>query len=532
MENDDDNNMLERQTGINKAFGKMNFAIYSADIKNKTYLEVSTLDIFKENIPSEGNLKILFEMVVKYYVSDGYKDIMRSFLDMNTIEKRLESQNFVSCEFLGTTQGWCRANLIVEKRDKSGKISRLLYVTQEINAEVKNEQRRIEELKNAYREAAKASKAKTDFLFRMSHDIRTPLNAIIGLNELIAEYGADSEDILKCTRKIRESGNLLLALLNDILDMTKLEKENAVLDEDIFSVNEMADEISSVIRFNCEEKGQIYNLDIQNTEYDTLIGDKSRISRVLFNILCNASVYTAPGGEVNFSIREEEVKNSDKVNLICEIRDNGIGIENDLKDKIFERFQRGENNAVQSNPGTGLGLSVAKNFTDMMNGEIDVISSPGMGSTFIVKFPLKKSEGVKTASDNADVSFDGLRALIVDDNSLNLEIVKELLTVSGIICDTALSGKEAIEKINSSPEGQYSFIIMDIFMPQMDGYETTRFIRSMKRNDTGNIPIIALTANTFADDMEKSIKAGMNAHLAKPLDMKLLLKTINELVKR
>lgn len=528
--------IIERQIGVNRAFGRMYFAIYSIDLVCDRYLEIATLDIFREHIPPQEKNQHLFDMVVQYYVSDGYKDSMREFLDMDTLQERLREQNAVSNEFFGTTQGWCRASLVVEKRDEAGKVLRFAYVTQEINEEVKTEQERIAELKRSYEAVDMANQAKSDFLFRMSHDIRTPLNAIMGFDHLIARRADEPEKVREYAEKIQVSGNLLLSLLNEILDMTKIESGKAVLNTEQFCLGELIDELDMVIRSQTAQKEQQFIVDRQEDGHDRFVGDKVRLSRILFNILGNAVKYTDNGGKIIFSIQEEAADDEEQATLVFVIRDTGIGMTKELADRVFEKFTRGNADEAAQESGAGLGLPIAKSFTELMGGAITLASEPGKGSAFTVRIPLViDTTGVRETKKQTPAGKDvlsGLHVLIVEDNEMNMEIITEILEMAHVTCDAAPGGAEAVRRFRESPVGTYDLIIMDVCMPVMDGYETTRRIRSMERADAASVPIIALTANAFEEDVKNAKRAGMNAHLAKPLDMTLLREMVCRLLQK
>lgn len=525
--------IIEWRTGINKAFGRMYFAIYSVDLRRGNYLEISTLDIFREHIPPTENIQLLFDMVVTHYVSDGYKDGMREFLNLDTLQERLSKQNAVSNEFFGTTQGWCRASLVVEKRDENGLVTRFAYVTQEINEEVKTEQERLAELKRAYAEVEMANQTKSDFLFQMSHDIRTPLNAIMGFDHLIDKCADDPEKVREYAAKIRVSGNLLLSLLNEILEMTKIEGGRSVLNVERFRMSELIRELEMVTHSQTAEKAQEFTVDSTALAHDRFVGDKARISRVLLNILGNAVKYTPTGGRISFTIREQQPEDGHAELVFC-VADTGIGMTPEFVSRVFEEFTREQTNDINLLPGAGLGLPIARSFTEMMGGTIAVESEPDRGSTFTVTIPLTidtaKDAQRDGAQDDRDNILAGLHVLIVEDNDMNMEIITEILSMAGAQCDAAGSGEEAIAKVEQSPVGTYDLILMDICMPRMDGYETTRRIRCMNRPDTAKVPIVALTANAFEEDVQNSSRAGMDGHLAKPLDMTALRETVKRLL--
>lgn len=523
-------NMPDRQADVNRAFGEMYFAIYSVDLISGKYLEISTLDIFKEHIPPTENNKLLFDMVVKYYVSDGYKDGMRCFLDMNTLQERLSEQNAVSNEFFGTTQGWCRANLVAEKRDENGKVERFIYVTQEINQEIKSEQDRIAELKRAYSYADAANQAKTDFLFRMSHDIRTPLHAILGFNDLLLSQPNLTDKAYDYSEKIRASGNLLLSLLDGIFDLSNFEAGYNELRKSSFSIRKLINDLDVVIRSYAEKKNQKFILTIGEIPHRLYIGDKSCINRSLFDILNNAVKFTDEGGLVSFEISGKRL-NDDTDELAFKIKDNGKGMSEEEQKHIFDMPLIKAADIVKHNP-KGINLPMAKKYAEMANGKLELSSVQGTGSEFTLTLPMKIYEDVTDSEPEKKDILSGLHILVAEDNELNLEIVTELLEMSGAVCETARNGKEAVECIESACDDMYDLILMDVRMPVMDGYEATRLIRAMNNPKKSEIAIVALSANSFESDIVNSNKAGMNAHLSKPLDMKQLRDTVRELLKK
>lgn len=526
--------VTDRRDDINKAFGRMYFAIYSVDLISGKYLEVSTLDIFREHIPFVEDNQLLFDMVVKYYVSDGYKDSMRRFLNMETLQERLSEQNAVSNEFFGTTQGWCRAHLVAEKRDEDGKVERFIYVTQEINEEVKSEQERIAELKRAYSHVDAANQAKTDFLFRMSHDVRTPLNVIMGFNDILMNQPDLTDKAYDCAKKIRASGDLLVSLLDGILDIAKFESGSGSLTQSLFSMRKLVSDLEVVMSSYAESKEQSFEVKIGELPHSLYIGDKSFINRVLFNMLNNAVKFTDIGGAVSLEISGSPSKTGERFDdIVFRIKDNGIGIPYEDQEHIFDMPHMKTGDIVGQSP-KGLNLPLAKKYAVKANGDLTLKSEPGRGSEFVLTLPLKygKSDvGADDTEEKKDI-LSGLHILIVEDNELNMEIVTELLEMSGAVCEQASSGAEAVEDVEKLCGDMYDLILMDVRMPGMDGYEATRRIRAMEDERKSHVPIAALSANSFEEDIENSRIAGMDAHLSKPLDMRLLRETVKELLKK
>ncbi len=392
-------------------------------------------------------------------------------------------------------------------------------------------------LRDAYDNARRADNAKTDFLSRMSHDIRTPMNAIIGMT-FIANSNIDNKDkVADCLEKITVSGNYLLSLINDVLDMSKIESGKFRLTEDDLNLCTLIDELSEMVAESAKQKKHKLEVRTHDIIHENIVGDRLRIQQVFVNIVSNSIKYTNDGGHITVDITEKPVGNHGVGCYEFVFRDNGIGMTKEFMKKLFEPFERAEDERVDGQQGTGLGMAITYNLVKMMNGSIRVESEPGKGSCFTVTLYLKLSENAETQPEAAveksadelrSTSFEGRRVLLVDDNELNREIAAELLKMMKLDVECAVNGKEAVDKFAASGGGYYDLIFMDIQMPVMNGYDAVREIRKLDRPDAEKIPVIAMTANAFAEDVKESLNAGMNEHIAKPLDINKLIATLKK----
>lgn len=383
-----------------------------------------------------------------------------------------------------------------------------------------------EELLKAAKKAEAANVAKTEFLQRMSHDIRTPINGIIGMVEVGDHYSDDIEKQADCRAKIKDASNTLLELVNEVLDMSKLESGEIVLEEVGFNIDKLSDETIGIV----EELAKERNIQIVEEEksitHPYLMGSPIHVKRVLMNVLSNAIKYNKDNGFIYVSYKELDSNHSDHTVIEFTCRDTGIGMSKKFQDKIFEPFAQEHMGSRSKYVGTGLGMPIAKSLVEKMGGSIVFTSQEGVGSQFVIRIPFKINEEHKNerVKESASVSIEGLSVLLVEDNELNMEIAKFIIENEGAKVTCATNGKEAVDIYKNAPES-FDIILMDIMMPEMDGYEATRMIREMDLN----IPIVAMTANAFMEDKIKAKKAGMNAHVSKPLDKDILIRVISKL---
>ncbi len=405
-----------------------------------------------------------------------------------------------------------------------------------LKQEMEKEQKYKLEFQELARKADAANVAKTEFLQRMSHDIRTPINGICGMVEMAEHYADNLDKQAECRKKIRDASYLLLELINEVLDMGKLESGEVVLEQQPFDLQDVMDEVLVVIEKLASERGLTLIREDFKVNHWKLIGSARHVKRLLMNIMSNAVKYNKENGTI--SIRCQELPSKEEgtalLEFICE--DTGIGMSEAYQKKIFEPFTQENTGAQSKYGGSGLGMSIAKDLVEKMNGTLDFESEEGKGTTFIIRIPFvidQSQEEKEKLSDSADKpSIQGYHILLVEDNELNMEIAEFVLEKEGAVVTKAWNGKEAVELFSESATGEYDAILMDMMMPVMDGYQAARTIRAMDREDAKTIPIIAMTANAFTEDRIKSREAGMNAHISKPLDLELLVETLHTMVSR
>ena len=390
-------------------------------------------------------------------------------------------------------------------------------------------------LQKALEQAKTASVEKSNFLFNMSHDIRTPMNAVIGMTSLIRHDAGNKDKVIEYADKIDISSQHLLGIINDILDMSKIEAGKTVFKYDDFSILNFIQEINNLFHSQIDEKKQILTTK-KNIRHEWVNGDQLRLMQIFSNLLSNAVKYTQEGGEIQFLVEECETNSSVHAKYRFLVRDNGIGMSADFKDKIFDAFTRAESSVTNKIQGTGLGMAITRNLVEAMGGTIDLESELGQGSCFEVFIELRIAEDRTVAlaaqedTDEQDGNIlQGMRFLCAEDNELNAEILTELLKTEGAECTICENGEEVLKAFEQSAPGDYDMILMDVQMPVMNGYEATKAIRRSSHELAKKIPIIAMTANAFSEDIQHSLAAGMNAHVSKPVEMKVLEKTIRSI---
>lgn len=455
----------------------------------------------------------------------GYKEMIRD----------LSRAGFRSTTYLITRNGQVEcSNIHYSWLEYPG--GDILMIRSNMTDAYRKEQLRLRELEEARDKANAANLAKSEFLSRMSHDIRTPLNGIIGMSYLVSEQNNPPKTV-DCLKKIDTSSKFLLSLINDVLDMSKAESNKITFHLEPYSFLELDNYIDSLIRPLCQAKDQKLIIDASR-EDDELspLADKLRINQILFNLLSNAVKYTPEGGTIHYQASAKRLGNN-KLSVSYLVQDNGIGMSQDFQKNLFQPFMQ-EDRVSPELHGTGLGLSIVKKFVDAMGGQIQVQSEIGKGTSFIVSLvfdalPTQKSPA-KTPSmlpeKHHETSFQNKRFLLCEDNTLNQEIVKALLSEKGASVEVCANGAIGLQTFKESPEGYYDVILMDVHMPVMEGYEATKRIRDLERKDAKSVPIIAMTADAFTEDIQKAHDAGMNGHIAKPIDPRQLYTTLSSLL--
>ena len=391
------------------------------------------------------------------------------------------------------------------------------------------------ELLRAAKKAEAANEAKTEFLQRMSHDIRTPINGICGMINVADHYADNMEKQTECRAKIKKTSHLLLELINEVLDMSKLESDEVVLEDIPFNLNSIFEEILGVIEHMAAEQNIRIIWEEKEVTHWNLIGSPVHVKRILMNILSNAVKYNKENGYVYISCREIPSKQTAMTTLEFVCRDTGIGMAEAFQKRIFEPFAQEHAGSRTKFAGTGLGMPITKKLVEKMGGTISFESKEGTGTTFVIRIPFQIDADMKDRNETeekTETSIQGLHVLLTEDNELNMEIAEFVLQNEGAVVTKAWNGQKAVDIFRKSRPGEFDAILMDIMMPVMNGYEAAKMIRSLDREDAKVIPIIAMTANAFTEDKMRAKEAGMDEHIAKPVDGKLLVKAINELVKR
>ena len=391
------------------------------------------------------------------------------------------------------------------------------------------------ELLRAAKKAEAANEAKTEFLQRMSHDIRTPINGICGMIDVADHYAEDMKKQTECRAKIKEASHLLLELINEVLDMSKLESDEVILEEIPSNLNSISEEILGVIEQMAAEQNIRILWEEKEVTHWNLIGSPVHVKRILMNILSNAVKYNKENGYVYISCREIPSKQTAMTTLEFVCRDTGIGMTEAFQKRIFEPFAQEHAGSRTKFAGTGLGMPITKKLVEKMSGTISFESKEGTGTTFVIRIPFQIDADMKDRTETeekTETSIQGLHVLLTEDNELNMEIAEFVLQNEGAVVTKAWNGQKAVDIFRKNRPGEFDVILMDIMMPVMNGYEAAKMIRSLDREDAKVIPIVAMTANAFIEDRMRAKEAGMDEHIAKPVDGKLLVKVINELVKR
>lgn len=485
------------------------------------------------------HLQKYIDMLLKDHVapSEHAEFLKASDIDMIIESLELDPYYMMTYNFTDDLKRFCKKQIAFTWLNDNK--TELLVKQSDITGAYTLEEKRMNELKTALSAAEQASVAKTEFLSRMSHEIRTPMNAIIGLDGLALQENDITDEMKDHLQKIGVSAKFLLSLINDILDMSRIESGKMSLDRRKFSTGDLIDSINTILYEQCQLNGLEYECIRNGSLDDCYVGDETKLQQVLINILGNSVKFTPAGGRIGFSV-EEILRTHDISRIRFIISDSGVGIDKEFIPHLFELFTQESRANTTKYGGTGLGLAISKSIVDMMNGAISVDSVKGEGSKFTIDVEVGHSnEGIDVSDhikanndvrveDGKDFDFSGEKVLLVEDNEINMEIAESLLKIKKCTVETAENGAVAVEKFKTSPVGYYDAIFMDIRMPVMDGLQATACIRALDREDAKIVPIIAMTANAFMEDRELSIRSGMDAHLAKPVEPAVLYKTLSD----
>lgn len=506
------------------------------DISKDWFEEISNRAAENMNYKKSGEVSSENRNTCKMFVAEEYQEAFLKFTDITTLPVRMKNEETIVMEYQMKDGNWHKLRFIEKKRDKDGNLTHVLCAIRSISDVKKKEQELLQQVAEARKDAA----LKSRFLSNMSHDIRTPINGIIGMTELADRYPDNPEIQKKCREKLVESARHLVSMVNDIQDMNKLETEQFVENDIPFNLAEVLNRVNTDQQMQAGKKKIDYVVDWEKSEpnHMYLTGNPVYIEKLLTVITDNAVKFTKPGGNVSVWCREIS---EDDERAVYEFgcSDNGIGMSEEFAGHAFEMFSQENKTSRTQYEGTGLGLAIAKKITERLGGTIKIKSKKGCGTTVIMTIPFKTgvqnlmqyTENVNTESTE-DIPLEGLHALIAEDNELNLEIAKFMLEEKGICVECAADGKEAFEKFKESEPGYYDVIFMDIMMPYMNGWDATRKIRTLQRPDADKIPIIAMSANAFAEDIINSHISGMNWHLTKPVDADKLMTALKECIRK
>ena len=482
--------------------------------------------------PIENNNTMLICIVEKSVVDNVLRDYQKTI-----VFETILMAGFILLLFAGLFYSISRRSLAEQKAEYEKRNNEIQTQAMKDMEESNKKLKKAKDITTeALQTAENANKAKTDFLSNMSHDIRTPMNAIIGMTSLIRHDAGNKAKVIEYADKIDISSQHLLGIINDVLDMSKIEAGKTVFKYTDFSILDFITELNTIFHSQIDEKNQTLTIIKENIRHEWVNGDQVHLMQIFSNLLSNAVKYTQEGGEIQFLVEECETNSSVYAKYRFLVRDNGIGMSADFKDKIFDAFTRAENSVTNKIQGTGLGMAITRNLVEAMGGTIDVESELGQGSCFEVLIELRIAEDRTVAlaaqedTDEQDGNIlQGMRFLCAEDNELNAEILTELLKIEGAECTICENGEEVLKAFEQSAPGDYDMILMDVQMPVMNGYEATKAIRRSSHELAKTIPIIAMTANAFSEDIQHSLAASMNAHVSKPVEMKVLEKTIRSI---
>ena len=482
--------------------------------------------------PIENNNTMLICIVEKSVVDNVLRDYQKTI-----VFETILMTGFVLLLLAGLFYSISRRSLAEQKAEYEKRNNEL---QKQAMKEMEESNKKLKKAKDitteALQTAENANKAKTDFLSNMSHDIRTPMNAIIGMTSLIRHDAGNKAKVIEYADKIDISSQHLLGIINDVLDMSKIEAGKTVFKYSDFSILDFIQELDTIFHSQIYEKRQTLTIIKENIRHEWVNGDQVHLMQIFSNLLSNAVKYTQEGGKIQFLVEEYETKSRAYARYRFLVSDNGMGMSADFKETIFDPFTRAESSVTNKIQGTGLGMAITRNLVEAMGGTIDLESELGQGSCFEVLIDLRIAEDRSVSStvqeeknEQNDNIFQGMRFLCAEDNELNAEILTELLKIEGAECTICENGEEILKTFEKSAPGDYDMILMDVQMPVMNGYEATKAIRRSSHELAKKIPIIAMTANAFSEDIQHSLAAGMNAHVSKPVEMRVLEKTIRSI---
>ncbi len=521
-------------TDMYKTATKTSILVAQVDMQRETYEILQTPDYMENVLALHKTNEEMIRTIGETFVSEEFRGDFLKFMDLSTLSERMDGNEQESFYFIDCRQRWCQL-VIVEQKRREHQLTAFVAIVRDVDEEKRREFAYQKQLHEAVEQERMASASKTSFLRRMSHDIRTPINGIRGMLEISEHYADDVAKQAECRRKMWEASEYLLSLVNDVLDMNKLESGTIVLENRPFDLYDILSEGNTVAQMQAIEHGINYQINEKERiiKHPYLVGSPVHLKQILQNLASNAVKYNRTDGSVTVCCREVAFDGERATfQFICE--DTGMGMSEEFLKHAFEPFVQEGRAANTTYTGTGLGLSIVKELVEQMGGQVEVTSKVDVGSRFVVTIPFQIDPAPATTqvSEQHRIDTHGKKVMLVEDNELNIEIAKFLLENEGFIVVTATNGQDAVERFAASEEGEYDMIFMDIMMPVMNGLDATRAIRAMNREDAGTVPIIAMSANAFNDDIANSLRAGMDDHLMKPLDLTKLNRAIQEALQR
>ena len=520
---------VERTNETVRVLGNSYYAVYRVDFEQGTYDMIKGSDYLRQRLPQQGAYHDFLTVAAQVIEEKACQEFIQSFsLDniRQLVQKRVRDYGGDFLRRFGETYRWVNVRMLFDESLNPGEV---VICFREIDMEKQAQLQQMRLLENALDTARKTEESQGRFFSSMSHDMRTPLNAIIGLSELAAENAGDPGRVREYLGKISHSSRQLLGLINDILELSRLEHGKLDLNREPFDLTECLSECVGVFlpQAQRENKTLTLSFDIQDAQ---VLGDSFRIAQIMNNLLSNAVKYSDPGSSVSVRVRQMEPQKYAKYQFV--VSDTGRGMSPEFLHKLFEPYEREVRFGARNVSGTGLGMPIVKSIVAQMDGQITVESELGKGSTFTVTLPLETAGSrppetpAEPSAAPASAALAGRRILIAEDNEVNMEIATELLSMQGMEVTQAWNGREAVERFSASPPGYFDAILMDMQMPEMNGCDAARAIRAMDRADAGTVPILAVTANAFAEDIAATTEAGMDAHISKPIDFPSLYQTL------
>ncbi len=525
---------VEEQLRIIRTISRVYISNVIINLETNTWQAVRIPRHLKDLVAGHERADDMAEYYCRHRVKPEFQEGYREFTDMSTIEERFAQSRdqILTYTFQNQDDVWCLVGLLPKERNKDGKLIEVMALVRSVDDIKKKEIAYQEELKKTAEEASRANLAKTDFLRRMSHDIRTPINGIRGLVRMGDYYKDDLEKQAEYRRKIMDSSSFLLDLINDVLDMNKLESGTITLEEKPMDIRQVFEKTCTLLEPQIGEMHLQFEKDTPAMAHPYVLGSTLHIRQIFQNILSNAVKYNREGGKISVSLKEiPKDEHSSVYELICS--DTGVGMDEEFQRKAFEPFSQEGGGARTKFAGTGLGLSIVKKLVTLMGGTITFTSAKGKGTTFRIHIPLPHTDPITEArmvKGESTKPLDRIHILLVEDNDLNMEIARFLLENEKITVTPAWNGEEAVKTFEASAPGTFDMILMDVMMPVMNGLEATVEIRSSSHEDAQTIPIIAVTANAFSDDIARSRSAGMNDHISKPIETEQLFEIIRKYV--